>query len=133
MARPFLDTNILLYLLSADATKANLAEDIVAQGGTISVQVLNEFAAVAGRKLRLDVAEIREVLGPIRTLCRVTPLSTDTHDRALHLVERHRFAFYDALIVGAALEACCDTLYSEDLQHGQIVDGVLTIRNPFKI
>lgn len=132
MAKAFFDTNVLLYLLSADEAKANRAEDVVAEGGTISAQVLNEFAAVAGRKLGMSVAEIRDALGPIRALCPVVPLTADTHDQALRLRERYGYAFYDALIVSAALEAGCDTLYSEDLQDGQVVDGVLTIVDPFR-
>jgi len=66
--RAFFDTNILLYLLSDDAAKADCAEELVATGGVISVQVLNEFAAVASRKLGMSWNEIREVLHPIRTV-----------------------------------------------------------------
>lgn len=132
MAKAFFDTNVLLYLLSADATKADRAEDLVALGGTISVQVLNEFASVASRKLRMTHAEIREALAPIRALCVVTPLTLESHDRALQIAERYGFSIYDALILAAALEAGCDTLYSEDLQDGQIIDGVLVINDPFK-
>ncbi len=132
MAKAFFDTNVLLYLLSADEAKANRAEDVIAEGGTISAQVLNEFASVAGRKLGMSVAEIRAVLAPIRTICPVMPLTADTHDQALRLSERYGLAFYDALIVGAALDAGCDRLYSEDLQDGQKIDGMLTLVNPFR-
>lgn len=132
MAKVFFDTNILLYLLSGDAAKADLAEDLVAGGGTIGVQVLNEFASVATRKLGMSHAEIRDVLEPIRASCAVTPLTLEIHDRALGLAERYGFSIYDALIVGAAMEADCDTLYTEDLQDGQVINGSLTISNPFK-
>lgn len=133
MAEAFFDTNVLLYLLSAEATKADRAEELVAQGGTISVQVLNEFASVATRKLHMCHAEVRETLEPVRALCTVTPLTLETHDHALQIAERYGFSIYDALIVGAALEAECDTLYSEGLQEGQIIDGVLTVTNPFNV
>jgi predicted nucleic acid-binding protein len=131
-AEPFFDTNVLLYLLSADAVKADRAESLLADGGTISVQVLNEFAAVALRKLDMPVAELREILEPVRSVCRVEPVSEDTHDRALALVERYGFSFYDALLIAAALRAGCARLYSEDLQHGQVIDRQLRIVNPFR-
>jgi predicted nucleic acid-binding protein len=130
-AEPFFDTNVLLYLLSANAAKADRAETLLADGGTISVQVLNEFASVALRKLEMPVAELREVLEPVRNICQVEPVTEDTHDRALALVERYRFSFYDALLVAAALRAGCVRLYSEDLQHGQLIDRQLRILNPF--
>lgn len=66
---PFLDTNVLLYLLSADAAKADRAEALLAAGGVISVQVLNEFANVASRKLAMTWPEIREILAAVRTTC----------------------------------------------------------------
>ena len=69
----FFDTTVVLYLLSADTAKADRAEDLLALGGTISVQVLNEFVAVASRKLRMSLMEIREVLTQIRAVCPVEP------------------------------------------------------------
>jgi len=131
-AEPFFDTNVLLYLLSADPVKADRAESLLADGGTISVQVLNEFASVTLRKLAMPVTELREILEPVRSVCHVEPVTEDTHDRALALVERYGFSFYDALLVAAALRAGCARLYSEDLQHGQLVDRQLRILNPFR-
>jgi predicted nucleic acid-binding protein len=81
----FFDTNVVLYLLSADTTKADRAEELLAIGGTISVQVLNEFVAVASRKLRMSWTEIREVLAQIRAVCVVEPVTIETHDRALRI------------------------------------------------
>ena len=131
-AEPFLDTNVLLYLLSADSAKADRAESLLADGGTVSVQVLNEFASVALRKLDMPVAELREILEPVRRVCQVEPVTEDTHDRALALVERYGFALYDAMLIAAALHAGCSRLYSEDLQHGQLIDRQLRIVNPFR-
>lgn len=131
-AEVFFDTNVLLYLLSGQPSKAERAEDLLAGGGTISVQVLNEFASVASRKLRMPWAEIREVLDPIRAVCAVQPVAIGTHDKAMALAERHGLSFYDALIVAAALAAGCKTLLSEDMQHGQVFERQLTIRNPFR-
>ncbi len=132
MAERFVDTNVLLYLLSADATKADRVEETLAAGVTISVQVLNEFAAVALRKLGMTVAEVRDALEPITAICKVVPITVDIHKRGLQVAERYRFSIYDALIIAAALDAGCATLYTEDLQDGQVIDDALTIRNPFR-
>jgi predicted nucleic acid-binding protein len=127
----FFDTNVVLYLLSADPAKADRAEELLAIGGTISVQVLNEFVAVASRKLHMSWIEIREVLAQVRAVCAVEPVTIETHERALRLAERHGTSIYDALIVSAALLANCKTLHSEDMQDGQVIERQLTIRNPF--
>jgi predicted nucleic acid-binding protein len=129
--RIFFDTNVLVYLLSDDARKADRAETLLSEGGIVSVQVLNEFAAVGRRKLRLTWPEIREILATIRAVTRVEPLSLATHDAGLDLAARYDFALYDSMIVAAALQAQCTLLYSEDMQHGQVID-TLTIRNPFR-
>lgn len=130
-ARAFIDTNVVLYLLSGDRRKADLAEAVVAAGGVVSVQVLNEFCSVARRKIQLSWEEIHEVLGAVRASCEVVPLTLAEHDEMLKLAERHGFAVYDALIVSAALAAGCDVLHTEDMQHGFLVDGRLKISNPF--
>jgi predicted nucleic acid-binding protein len=126
----FFDTSVLLYLLSADQPKADRTEALVAEGGTISVQVLNEFASVALRKLAMALPDVRDVLGTIRAVCTVRPVDVETHELGLDIVERYRLSLYDGLIVAAATRAGCTTLYAEDLQHGQSI-GRLTIRNPF--
>ena len=127
----FLDTNILLYLLSADSIKAEKAEDVVAGGGIISVQVLNEVASVALRKLQMPFEDIQEILSQIRTICVVEPITVDTHDRGMQLAAQYSLSIYDAMIVAAALLAGCTTLYSEDMHDGQVIDQQLTIKNPF--
>lgn len=128
----FFDTNIALYLLSADQAKADRAEELLAEGGIISVQVLNEFAAVASRKLGMSWPEIREVLDQVRAVSIVEPISVETHERGLLIAERYGLSLYDALIAAAALLSGCSMLYSEDMQHGQIIEGQLTICNPFR-
>lgn len=132
VADRFFDTNVLIYLLSADAARADLVEEKLAEGATVSVQVLNEFASVALRQLGMNVMEIREVLEPVTAICHVVPLSIEIHRRGLQVAERYRFSFYDALIVAAALESNCTVLYTEDLQDGQVIDDVLAIKNPFR-
>ena len=130
-ADTFFDTNVLLYLLSADATKADRTEELLTAGGVVSVQVLNEFAATAAGKLAMQIRQIREILSTIRTVCIVKPLEVMTHELGLELAERYRYSVYDSMILAAALRAGCATLFSEDFQHGQKIDR-LTIVNPFK-
>ena len=130
-AAVFADTNVLLYLLSADATKAARAEAVLAGRIVISVQVLNEFANVARRKLGLPWPALRQMLADIGHFAEIRPLTLATHEKALTLAERFQFSVYDALIVAAALEAGCTQLLSEDMQHGQRIDGRLDILNPF--
>ena len=129
-ANRFFDTNVLLYLLSDDNRKADQAEELIAAGGVISVQVLNEFASVASRKLKMSYAEIREILDVIRAVCQVEDLTLDIHEQGLAVAEQYGFSLYDSMIVSAALAADCSVLYSEDMQHGQTV-GSLVITNPF--
>ena len=128
-ADSFFDTNVLLYLLSKDATKADRSEALLASGGVVNVQVLNEFTSVASRKLAMTIAEIREILSTIRAACAVMPLDIETHDLGLDIAERHRFSIYDALIIAAAARAGYAILYTKDLQQGQVIEK-LQIRNP---
>jgi len=130
-AETFFESNVLLYLLSADNARADRAEELLANGGVISVQVLNEFAAVGSRKLGMSWSEITEALDPVRAICEIEPVTVATHDRAIEIAGRYGYSIYDATIVASAIVAGCKTLYSEDLQNGQIVDKHLTIRNPF--
>jgi len=127
----FLDTSVLLYVLSEDIARADRAEQLLAQAPTVSVQVLNEFASVAMRKLAMSHAEVREVLNTVRAVCRVESLTAETHDRAIVIAERYRFSFYDSVIVSSALLSGCSTLYSEDLQHRQLIEQQLRVVNPF--
>ena len=131
-AKTFIDSNVLLYLLSMDAKKADTAEAILRAGGLISVQVLNEIANVALRKLAMPWIEINQFLTPVRSLCIVNSHTVETHDRGREVAERYGLAVYDSMIVASALLSGCTTLYSEDLQHGLLVDKQLRIANPFK-
>ncbi|MBN9362050.1 MAG: VapC toxin family PIN domain ribonuclease [Devosia sp. 66-14] len=127
----FLDTNILVYFAVQDSAHFGRAAEIVEAGGTISVQVLNEFANVARSKMHMEWGEISEVEDLLCSLLQVHPLTVETHRLALGLAEHHAFHVYDATILASALEADCTTLYSEDMQHGQLIAGRLRIVNPF--
>jgi predicted nucleic acid-binding protein len=129
--KPFFDTTILIYSISSDDPRSAIAESLLAAGGYISVQVLNEFAAVARRKLNMSWEEISDALSAVRVLCEPPiALSVGVHEAALKIAARYGYQIYDALILAAALEQDCDLLYSEDMQNGQRF-GTLTIINPF--
>ena len=131
MSARFLDTNVLVYLASADARKADIAERLLAEGGTVSVQVLNELASVARRKMRLDWTETAELLAGVRAFAAVVPVTVGTHELGMALAERNGLSVYDAMIVAAGLLAGCDTLLSEEMQHGFAAAGQMTVVNPF--
>jgi predicted nucleic acid-binding protein len=131
--REFFDTNVLIYAVAENDPRAAKAEALLVRGGRVSVQSLNEFVSVARRKLGRSWREVKELLDLICLLCPdPVPVSLDTHQAAVAIAERYGYGIYDALIAAAALEAGCRTLYSEDLQDGQIVNRQLMIRNPFR-
>jgi len=128
--KAFFDSSILIYAYSTDRRRRRAIEAL-APGGTISAQVLNEFTNVLRNKQKQDWPIIELAVASIRRqFPKIAPLSAETHAAALALARDHGFSFYDALIVAAALEAGCDTLYSEDMQDGSTIGG-MTIRNPF--
>ena len=131
MPGSFLDSNIVLYLASEDLLKADRAQELVSEGGTISVQVLNEIANISRRKMGLSWAETRNFLLMIRGLLKVEPITIEIHDGGISLAERYQLSVYDSMIVSAALSAECDTLLSEDLQDGLLINGRLRVLNPF--
>jgi predicted nucleic acid-binding protein len=128
----FFDTNVLVYLASGDASKADRAEAIIAGGGSISVQVLNELANVARRKMQMSWDETYALLATLRGLLTVHPVTVETHEAGLRIAERYGLSIYDSMIAASALDAGCDTLWSEDMQHGMKVDEGLRIVNPFR-
>ncbi len=128
---PFLDTNVLVYLMSAGTDKADRSHTLVRAGAVISVQVLNEFTRVGRRKFGLSFAEVRDILKTVRTTCRIVPLTLEVHEQALRLAEQYQLHIFDSNIVASAVLAGCSTLYSEDMHHGLVIDG-LTITNPYR-
>lgn len=127
----FFDTNVLLYLLSPDARKADVAEHLVSLGGTISAQVLNEFTQVARRKLKMSARDVITVLSTLRRTLKVEPLTEATHDVGVKLSVKYSFSVYDAMIVASGLSGGATKLYSEDMQSGLLVEKQLRIENPF--
>jgi predicted nucleic acid-binding protein len=131
MPGSFFDTNVLVYLTSGDPAKADRAEAMIAGGGGISVQNLNELANVARRKIGMSWQDTHAFLSLLRGLLNVHPVSVETHETGLALAERYQLSIYDSMIAASALQAGCDTLWSEDMQHGMVIDGRLRIVNPF--
>ena len=127
----FLDTNILGYLLDS-GKKEKIARRLASAQPHVSVQVLNELTLACLRKLGMDWAEVDEVLGVVRTACRIQPMTVATFDLGRQLAERYQFRVYDAMIVASALLAGADTLYSEDMSDGLLVEDRLRICNPFR-
>ncbi len=128
--KAFFDTNVLVYTITPDA-RGNIARRRLGDGGVVSTQVLNEFVRVARKKLRLEWAIVEAALVELRALFDdVRPVALSTHEFAVSLARRDGFDIYDALILAAAIEAGCETLYSEDFQHGRRF-GDLTVVNPF--
>jgi len=132
-AKAFFDSNVLIYAMVSGDARREPAQQLMEQGGVISVQVLNEFVNVALRKMRMPWDDIIDALDAVRILFPLpVSITLDTHEAALRVAQQYGFGIYDAQIAASALEANCSTLYSEDLQDGQVIADTLTIRNPFK-
>ena len=128
--RAALDSNVLIYAVAGSGPKRARAGALLQGGGVVSVQALNEVCHVLRRKMAFTVAEAGEALAVLRALLDVVPLTLAVHDRALRVAASTGYTIWDAAILGAAAEAGCGTLWSEDMQHGRAVEGV-TVRNPF--
>lgn len=126
----FVDTNLVIYaILGGDKAPAALA---ALSDATISVQVLNELSNVAIRKLGCNQAELAELIAEIRAqVSSIQPVTEATHDLARHIAFRHKLSFYDSALLAAGLLADCDAFFSEDLQHGLVIENQLTVINPF--
>jgi predicted nucleic acid-binding protein len=132
MSGDFFDTNVLLYVVSNDAAKADRAEALMRQGGFISVQVLNEATNVMRRKLRRDWPKIHEFLEVLRGLLNVVPITVETHELGLDFAERYGLSTYDAMIAAAATLSGCERLWSQDMQDGMRIGTGLRVENPFR-
>lgn len=130
MSNAFFDSNVVLYLVGGDPAKAQKAETLILGGGHVSVQVLNEVTSVMRRKQAAPWQDVHTLLALVRHWSDVHALEERTHDLALNIAEHAGFHIYDATIIASAKLAGCKTLWSEDMQDGQVIEGV-TIRNPF--
>ncbi len=132
MSDSFLDTNIIIYSLGNDVEKSRKSIELITKNPIISVQVLNESANTLGRKFSMSVKDIEAVIRRLVKECNVKPLTENIHFSALEIKETYKFSFYDCLIIASALEANCNILYSEDMQHEQVISNQLQIINPFR-
>jgi predicted nucleic acid-binding protein len=131
VSKPFVDSNVVMYLLSSDTARADRAEQVLEAGGYISIQVLNEVASVCLRKLKMPWQEVDAVLQAVKSACAVLPLTVETHEKAVEIAKRFHLSLYDANIVATALTSGASILLSEDMQEGLLIDG-LQIQNPFQ-
>jgi predicted nucleic acid-binding protein len=127
----FLDSNIVLYALGTDEKKRAIARALLAEKPSISTQVINECSHVLRRKCRLPLAEVKQQLSAVIKATHLLDVHITQSYTAWELAERYGYSHFDCLIIATALAAQCTTLYSEDMQHGQIINGRLTITNPF--
>lgn len=129
----FADTNIAVYMLGTDPVKRRAAVAIMRASPVISVQVVNEFLSVAVSKIKLDRPMANRLAQILMRRCEVREVNVETVQFAIDLGLRYQLSHWDALIVSSALQAGCSTLYSEDMQHGQVFEGRLQVSNPFVI
>lgn len=136
-AKVFFDTNVLVYALGLPTARpmdarGETAERLLSEGGQVSVQILNELADVAARKLNFSWAKIAELMRIVEVLCGpALPLTAEAQRAAVQIAGSRGYRIFDAMILASAKEAGCGTLYTEDLQHGQLIDGVRIV-NPFR-
>jgi predicted nucleic acid-binding protein len=125
------DTNIVFYALTQNA-KSAMAEQALAKVDFLSVQVLNEYANASRRKRRREWSEIQIDIELLTLWANdIRPVSQAANADAMRVADRYQLAFYDSLMIAVALANGATTLYSEDMQHGMVIDGTLTITNPF--
>ena len=131
-SKAFLDTNILVYFFSDEGQKTAVAEQLLLDGGIVSVQVLNELTSIARQRMKMNWEELRVARDAVLVFCpNPVVLTLEIHRNAVEIAARYGYSIYDALILAAAIASGCTTLYSEDMQHGHVVDG-LRIENPFR-
>lgn len=130
-ALKFADTNIVVYAVGKDSEQRDTARRIIAEGVTVSAQVINETVSVLTRKQGAALGVAHEVAESLLDLCEVIPVDARTIREAIRLAKRYSLSHWDSLIVAAALLAGCETLYSQDMQHEQLIEERLKIVNPF--
>jgi len=137
--RSFFDTNIILYAYSKIRnTKKEIANDIIFSSENnnniiISNQVINEFINIAYKKFKLDSKQIENAILELDNCFNIVNFGLIAQIKALSIKEKYKFQYYDSLIIATALENGCTILYTEDMQHNQIIENQLKIINPFII
>jgi predicted nucleic acid-binding protein len=127
----FLDTNILLYLLSDNTPKKKIAKRLLNSNHNISTQVLNEFGNVCLNKLKINHLDVITMINELVVNTTIYNYNSNTIIQAITIKHTYQLQFYDALIIATALENNCNILYSEDMHHNQLIENKLKIINPF--
>ena len=129
----FIDTNIFLYAFSTkDLNKQTIAKKIVLQPYHISTQVINESCSNFIKKLTFDEDMVTSFIGSAYSRYHIINFSESLFLKGSNIRLKYKYSYYDSLIIAAALESKCTILYSEDMQHKQIIENTLQIINPFK-
>ncbi len=129
----FLDTNVLIYAYSETEAdkKAKALPLLEDEPVCLSTQVVNEFVWVMNKKFNVSMDSLRQIVKNLFGLYRVGVISDVTITKAIDLSSQLTLPYWDSLIVASAIEAGCNVLYTEDLQHGQVIERNLTVKNPF--
>jgi predicted nucleic acid-binding protein len=127
----FVDTNVLVYLVGDDKKKKTIARKIIAERPAVPAQALSELANVLLKKFSVEPKSVLDIVSTIEVICTVYPVEPVVIRKALELIERYHFSYYDALIIACALENGGKVLYSEDMQSGMVIERTLRIVNPF--
>ena len=127
----FLDSNVLIYAYANDHRRKR-ATDLIAEGGVISVQSLAEFIHVARRRLKINGHELIRAVQKLTDNLHVGgSVTLGVLQQGLAIAQRYQLSIYDSTLIAVALDSGCDEFLSEDLHHGLVIDGRLTVRNPF--
>ncbi len=132
MSKSAIDSNVLVYLFDAsDERKRLITETLLVQKPIISSQVISEYLNVSKRLLKLPKNEILAKANQVFERCEIMPVNQSTMNLALFLLKKYDFQLFDSVIVASAIESECPILYSEDLQHNQLIENRLRVINPF--
>ena len=131
MIRIFIDSNVLVYLVDKDISKKEIVISLTTTKCLISTQVVAENMNVCLKKLNLPYSESVKHANELLDKYIIKLIQPSTFKIAFNVLEKYKFSFWDSMIIASALENDCGILYSEDLQHNQLIEGKLRIINPF--
>jgi len=131
----FIDTNILIYAYSAtelDKRKISLAI-LGSYNIVISIQVINEFIWIMNRKFNINYTQLGILVDKFWNKFKVSQITKFSIEKALEIAQNYKYSYWDSLIIACALENECSILFTEDMHDGQLIEGILKIKNPYKV
>jgi predicted nucleic acid-binding protein len=128
----FIDSNVIIYSFDKEEKKKNISIALLKANPIISIQVLNEISNILNKKFNMNIKEIKNSVDLLVKICRVKNIIPQTIKKALDIVDRYKYSYYDSLIISSALENKCSIIYTEDLHDSHVIDKKLKIINPFK-